>query len=243
MLTLPHNYCRVHLFTMRRFLLSTVFLFFLATIFAQEQDRKVYIQVDGMVYDNEGTAVRYVNIISRVLRSGTETDENGIFSLISTPGDTLLFTTVGYKPGIFILPEGLTYPRYSIDVEMQMDTINIGSVLVLPWKTYGEFVQAVIEYTPPQEQLLINMEANLAIIERQIYSDMKVSPGMGYRYAMAQETERVMTANQTPINNIINPFAWAKFIDGIKNGLLKNKKSEKKKKDRRKKNGESDNKQ
>ena len=77
---------------------------------------------------------------TRILKTGTETGENGIFSLISTPGDTLLFTTIGYKPGIFIIPDHITYPRYSIDVEMQMDTINIGSVLVLPWKTYGEFV-------------------------------------------------------------------------------------------------------
>lgn len=206
---------------------------------SQEDERKIYIQVDGIVYDTEGTALRYVNIISRIIRSGTDTDENGIFSLISTPGDTLLFTTVGYKPGIFIMPENLTYPRYSIDVEMQMDTINIGSVLVLPWKTYGEFVQAVVEYTPPQEQLLLNMEANLAIIERQIYNDMKVSPDMGFRYAMARETDRVMTANQTPVNNLINPFAWAKFIDGIKNGLLKNKKSDRKKK--KKKDQDSDN--
>ena len=181
-------------------------------------------------------------IISRIMRNGTETDENGIFSLISSPGDTLLFTTIGYKPGIFVLPDDLTYPRYSIDVEMQMDTINIGSVLVLPWNTYGEFVQAVIEYAPPQQQLTLNMEANLAIIERQIYSDMKVSPDMGYRYAMARETDRVMTANQTPINNLINPFAWAKFIDGIKNGLLKNKKSDKKK-NKNNKEKKSDNKQ
>ena len=208
---------------------------------AQEDERKIYIQVDGIVYDTDGTELRYVNIISRVLRTGTETDENGIFSLISTPGDTLLFTTVGYKPGIFIMPDDLTYPRYSIDVEMQLDTINIGSVLVLPWKTYGEFVQAVVEYTPPQEQLLLNMEANLAIIERQIYDDMKVSPDMGFRYAMARETDRVMTMNQTPVNNLINPFAWAKFIDGIKNGLLKNRKADRKKK--RKKDQESDIKQ
>ena len=226
---------------MKRIILIIVSLLIWNCVFSQEKARRSYVQVDGIVYDSEGAPVRYVNIISRMLRSGTDTDENGIFSLISTPGDTLLFTTIGYKPGIFIIPDEINYPRYSIDVEMQMDTINIGSVLVLPWKTYGEFVQAVIEYTPPQQQILENMEANLAIIERQIHADMKVSPAMGYRYAMAQETERVMTANQTPVNNIINPFAWAKFIDGIKNGLLKNKRSENKKKDRKKKDKESEN--
>jgi hypothetical protein len=30
------------------------------------------------------------------------------------------------------------------------------------------------------------------------------------------------TRNQYPINNLLNPFKWAKFISGVKNGLLKN---------------------
>lgn len=203
-------------------------------VFGQDPKRKDYIQVDGIVYDEEGYPVRYVNIISRAMRNGTDTDENGIFSLISVPGDTLLFTTIGYKPGIFIMPKTINYPRYSIDIELLMDTINIGSVLVLPWRTYGEFVTAVIDYVPPEETMIKNMEHNLALIERQIYENMRVSPEMGYTYAMRQETERVFTSNQTPVNNLLNPFAWAKFFDGIKNGLFKNKKSDKTKKKKKK---------
>ena len=85
-----------------------------------------------------------------------------------------------------------------------------------------------------------NMENNLAIIERQIYTNLKVTPEEGYRYAMQREAERVITSNQTPVNNLINPFAWAKFIEGLKNGLLKNKKSDKKKKKSKKKNDNSE---
>jgi hypothetical protein len=32
------------------------------------------------------------------------------------------------------------------------------------------------------------------------------------------------TREQYPINNLLNPFAWAKFVKGIKNGLFKNQK-------------------
>ena len=74
-----------------------------------------------------------------------------------------------------------------------------------------------------------NMEKNLALIERQISEDLDITPEAGYRYAMQQESERIMTKNQSPVNNLFNPFAWAKFINGLKNGLLKNKKSKKKK--------------
>jgi hypothetical protein len=30
------------------------------------------------------------------------------------------------------------------------------------------------------------------------------------------------TRNQYPVNNLLNPFAWAKFISGVKSGLLRN---------------------
>ena len=35
------------------------------------------------------------------------------------------------------------------------------------------------------------------------------------------------TRGQIPVNNLLNPFAWSKFIKGVKNGLLRNKRSEK----------------
>ncbi len=204
-------------------------------LYGQDNMPGKYIQVDGIVIDETDTPIRYVSIISRKIRKGTETDLNGLFSIISAPGDTILFTSIGYKPGYIILPGIINGPAYSVDIEMQTDTIDIGSVLVLPWKTYEDFKRAVVEFNPPQEEILKNMENNLAIIERQIYTNLKISPEAGYRYAMQQETERIITSNQTPVNNLINPFAWAKFIDGLKNGLLKNKKSDKKKKKKKNK--------
>ncbi|MCF8222457.1 MAG: carboxypeptidase-like regulatory domain-containing protein [Bacteroidales bacterium] len=194
---------------------------------AQDVSPLRYVQVDGLVFDNESTPVKYVNIISKGLRTGTETDERGIFSIISYPGDTLIFSSIGYQPAFAAIPAGVQKPRYTIDVTLIIDTINIGSVLVLPWKTYDEFKRAVVEYVPPMEKEMKVMQQNLALIERQILREMDIAPAAGYRYAMQQEAERVMTRNQTPVNNLFNPFAWAKFIKGLKNGLLKNEDSKK----------------
>jgi len=205
-----------------------MFVFFSLSAVSQDISPHRYVQVNGFVFDNEGTSVKYVNIISKGLRTGTDTDERGIFSIISYPGDTLIFTSIGYQPAFVKIPSVIDNPVYTIDIEMAIDTINIGSVLVLPWRTYEEFKRAVVEYVSPREVEIKNMENNLALIERQISDDLDITPEAGYRYAMQQEAERVMTRNQTPVNNLFNPFAWAKFIDGLKNGLLKNKKSEKK---------------
>ncbi len=194
-------------------------------VLPQERSPAGYVQVNGLVLDTESNPVKYVNIISKGLKTGTDTDERGIFSIISYPGDTLFFTSIGYQPAFVKIPATVKTPSFAIDVIMTIDTINIGSVLVLPWKTYDEFKRAVVEYVSPREVEIANMENNLALIESQILDELNISPEAGYRYAMQQEAERVMTQKQTPVNNLFNPFAWAKFIDGLKNGLLKNKKS------------------
>ena len=198
-------------------------------LLSQEISPLHYVQVNGLVFDNENMPVKYVNIISKGLRTGSDTDERGIFSIISYPGDTLIFSSIGYQPAFIRIPPGVDSPVFTIDVIMEMDTINIGSVLVLPWRTYEEFKRAVVEYVSPMEIEINNMETNLALIEMQINENMEITPEAGHRYAMQQEAERIMTRNQTPVNNLFNPFAWAKFIDGLKNGLLKNKDSKKKK--------------
>ena len=213
----------------RKLVLILIFISMLAGAFAQQATTRKFVQVNGIVTDDTDSPLRYVNIVSKSLATGTMSDDNGIFSLISLWGDTLIFTTVGFKPYLVKLPDRIPAPGYSIDVEMQPDTISVGSVLVLPWKTYEEFKRAVVEYVPPEEELRKNLEKNIAIIESQIYTDVKVSPEAGYRYAMQKEAENVITRNQTPVNNLLNPFAWAKFIDGLKNGLFKNQKNKDKK--------------
>lgn len=213
---------------MNRLISTILLILFSVPAFSQEISHPQYVQVNGLVFDNESMPIKYVNIISKGLRTGTNTDDRGIFSIISYPGDTLIFSSIGYQPVFTRIPPGVDSPVYTIDITMAVDTINIGSVLVLPWKTYEEFKRAVVEYVSPKEIEMKNMEKNLALIERQMDEDLDIHPEAGYRYAMQQEAERVMTSHQTPVNNLFNPFAWAKFIDGVKNGLLKNKKSKKK---------------
>lgn len=214
---------------MNRLISIIFFLVLFIPALPQEISPLRYIQVHGLVFDNENMPVKYVNIISKGLRTGTETDERGIFSIISYPGDTLIFSSIGYQPAFVRIPPGTDNPVFTVDITMNIDTINIGSVLVLPWRTYEEFKRAVVEYVSPVEVEITNMEKNLALIESQINEDADLNPEAGHRYAMQQEAERIMTRNQTPVNNLFNPFAWAKFIDGLKNGLLKNKESKKKK--------------
>mgnify|MGYP001598047333 FL=1 len=52
---------------------------------------------------------------------------------------------------------------------------------------------------------------------------------------MDQNFNALATKNQFPVNNLLNPWAWSKFVQGVKNGLFKNQKFNKPKQARVKK--------
>lgn len=188
---------------------------------AQSDERK-YIQIDGMTADERGFIVPDVSIYSKHLRRGAASDHRGIFSIISTPGDTVFFSSIGYKPTLLTIPVTATGDHYTTDVILVTDTIQIGEVLVLPWKTYSEFKRAVLEDNKPKDPLMENMEYNLAMLQQQIWSDTRPTAGEAYRYTMQQMSDQLYTKGQNPYNNLLNPFAWQKFVQGVKSGMLKN---------------------
>ena len=203
--------------------ISLVLISVFCQMSGQATDKK-FIQIDGLTSDENGFIVQDVSIYSKKLRRGAASDHRGIFSIISTPGDTVFFSAIGYKSTLLTVPLTLSGINFITDVKMITDTIMIDEVLVLPWKTYSEFKRAVVE-NKPKDPLKENMEFNLALVEQQTWSDMRATPGQGYRYTMQQVSDNLYTRGQSPANNLLNPFAWQKFIQGVKGGLLKNQKA------------------
>jgi len=203
--------------------ISLVLICAILRISAQNEEKR-FIQIDGLTADENGFIVPDVSIYSKHLKRGAASDHRGIFSIISIPGDTVFFSAIGYKSTLLTVPPSLTGTNFITDVMMVTDTIMIGEVLVLPWKTYSEFKRAVLE-NKPVDPLTENMAFNLALVEQQIWSDMRSTPGQAYRYTVQQMADNLYTRGQLPANNLLNPFAWTRFIRDVKGGLLKNEKS------------------
>jgi hypothetical protein len=98
----------------------------------------------------------------------------------------------------------------------------------MPWKTYGEFIKDMTKTTPVPPEIE-NMNRNIESVADAVANtrDVRITPEAGYRYAMQQNFNMAATRNQYPVNNLLNPFAWAKFINGIKNGLFRNQETDK----------------
>lgn len=184
-----------------------------------------YLQVSGIISDETYRLVSGVTIISKKLKKGTVSERSGIYSITSTPGDTIFFRALGYKRYHTVIP--LTYgERHAkVDIRLEFDTVEITGVNILPWKTYSEFIRDITQQKP-LDPIIENMNDNLASIYVAIanQSNQKVSPEAGYKYVMDQNFNALATKNQFPVNNLLNPWAWGKFVQGVKNGLFKNQK-------------------
>lgn len=194
---------------------------------AQVTDKHSLIQVNGIITDDENNPVPRASIISRKIRRGTISEQTGIYSLISLPGDTVWVSALGYKRFIFKVPESLEGRLYKKDLSLVSDTISIEGVSIFPWKTYGEFKRDVLANQPVITPQIRNMYNNLASIKTTLENTPSygVTPEAGFRMAMQQQGNYNYTRGQSPYNNLLNPFKWAKFFSGVKNGLLKNEKS------------------
>jgi hypothetical protein len=185
------------------------------------QEKEVFVQVDGFVRDKYLNPVPNVNIYSLKVRKGSSSNQDGIYSIISTPGDTIVFSTVGFRRTLLAIPDKVTGLNFQADVYLEYDTIAINDVLVLQWGSYAEFKRAVLEADVHNAQVE-NMNDNLILIQKQLITNTGLSPDAAYKQVSRQFADAAYLRGQSPANNLLNPFAWAKFFNGLKSGLLKN---------------------
>lgn len=209
----------------RLFYIFAFFILFFNAAYGQTPENKKLVQVSGIIIDDSYRPVPGVAVISKKLHRGSISERSGIYSITSTPGDTIFFRGLGFKRYHTIIPESFQERHCTVDIVLEIDTIPIADVTILPWKTYNDFIKDVTKERPV-DPIIENMNDNLASIyvamSNQNY--VKVSPEAGFRYAMEQNFSINSTKNQFPVNNLLNPFAWAKFVNGVKHGLFKNQK-------------------
>ncbi len=196
-----------------------------SAIYGQTVENEFFIQVSGIITDVTDRPVSGVAVVSKKLRRGVISEPSGIYSITSIPGDTIFFRALGFKRYHTIIPESYKERYCKVDIVLEIDTIQIEEITILPWKSYSDFLKDVTK-EKKVDPLIENMNDNLASIYVAVANQTgaKSSPEAGFRYAMEQNFNSMATKNQYPYNNLLNPFAWAKFIDGIKHGLFKNQK-------------------
>jgi hypothetical protein len=208
-------------------LIYIISIFILANFSLKGQtiEKEKYVQASGIITDEFYRPLPGVAVISKKLHRGSISERSGIYSITSIPGDTIFFRAMGYKRYHTIIPLSYEGRHCKVDIALEVDTISIQEVTILPWKTYNDFLRDITKERPV-DPIIENMNDNLASIYVAMSNQtgVRISPEAGFQYAMAQNFNAMATKNQYPVNNLMNPFAWAKFINGVKHGLFKNQK-------------------
>ncbi|MCB9194756.1 MAG: carboxypeptidase-like regulatory domain-containing protein [Flavobacteriales bacterium] len=182
------------------------------------------IQFSGVVVSNDSVnPVPFAHIIDMNRSSGTISDYFGYFSFVAQKGDTIRFTSIGYKTSYFYIPDTLTGNKYSLIHVMKTDTILLKEANIYPWPSKEQFAEAFVNTEIPNDDYKRAM-ANLDDKAMKAYADQIPMNGqMNFNWQMQQIQNKLYYAGQLPPNNLLNPIAWAKFINAWKNGDFKKK--------------------
>lgn len=199
-------------------------LFTSLALFAESQtyiDTARLIQLSGVVVAEEDlTQIPYATVYDRTIRRGVISDYYGFFSKVVFPGDTLIFSAYGYKTSTYVVPDSLIDDRYSIIHMMQKDTLNLPEVTVYPWPSREDFARYFVNMQPYEDAIRRAQRElsgeSLAFVAARLEGDASLASG----YAMDQRNTKIYTNGQLPVNNLLNPYSWAKLIDDWKAGKL-----------------------
>ncbi|TDB58672.1 carboxypeptidase-like regulatory domain-containing protein [Arundinibacter roseus] len=158
---------------------------------------------------------------------GTLTNNVGYFSIPVFPGDSIVYSYVGYKTQYHVVPRQYNAEGYSAIIAMQESVTMLAEVKVYPYATEEEFKRAFLELKLPdqadRDALARNTDINYL---NRMAAQMPNNAQTNYRYTMDQQIfGRESAANKGFATTFpfLNPFAWSSFIKSVQNGDLKKK--------------------
>lgn len=183
------------------------------------QEKPDLIQFSGVLVSSDSLdQVSYASVVDKTTGKGTMSDYYGYFSFVTRPGDTIMFNAFGFKPSSYIVPDSLGEMRYSIIHVMTPDTMELPQVDIYPWPSREDFARAFVEMEPYDDALRRAQRQlsgeSLAFAAAKVPTDGSLS----YNWELEQRQTHLYTQRQLPVNNLLNPAAWSKFIDAWRNG-------------------------
>jgi hypothetical protein len=206
--------------------LRLIFLLFFisSTLISFVKNKGKLIQFSGVVVSGDSLQpIPFVNIMIKNTYHGTVSDYYGYFSFVAQENDVIEFSAMGYKKSVFVIPDSLQEARYSLIQMLNGDTILLSTAVIYPWPTKEQFKQAFLNLELPNDDMARAQRNLEREAMRQRGEGMSMDGAMNQKNYMQQRNSRLYYAGQLPPNNLLNPIAWAKFIQAWNSGELKRK--------------------
>ncbi len=185
------------------------------------QADKPLVQFSGVVLGSDTRRyASFVSIVSPTTRKGTVSDYQGYFSFVASPNDTFVFSAIGYKKQLIVIPGDISQTAFSKNIILDRDTLELPLVNIYPWPDYETFKRDFLTRIIPDDDLTtaqknLNRQTILALGKYQPMDGIQNSN----RY-FQQQVQQLYYRGQFAPNQLLNPLAWAQFFQMLKEGRI-----------------------
>ncbi len=187
------------------------------------QDRKV-IQFSGVLYsaDSAQRVIPFATVYDFSTGQIAISNFTGFFSLVCYEGDTLYFSTIGFKTQQFIIPIGHHAEKFIANFFLSPTFYMLPEAIVYPWGSRDQFPYAFIN-TPIPDDDLERARKNLnPDYLRSLALAQGADPNINARMVLNNYSQTLYYYGQAHPISLLNAFAWSQFISDLKSGKYKN---------------------
>ena len=197
------------------FTLLSAVLFLGALSSANAQEKKA-LQLTGIILGEDSTSgVPGVHVLVPRRGAGTVSNYVGYFSLPVLVGDSIVFSSVGYKRQSYIVPD-FGDQLHTLIVELVTDTTYLeDNIVVMPFPTEEVFKEAVLAMNIPTEDPVSDAHLGQELLILMMRS-APMTPEANYKYYMDEMIYQNQYRYSMRPNPFLNPLNWAKFIKSLK---------------------------
>lgn len=202
-------------------LLPFLFILSLFSLSSRAQERKL-VQFSGIVYNSDTTkaVIPYVTAYNKTRKQTYPANYQGYFSFVAQEQDTIVFSAIGFSKEGVVIPTGLPDMKYTVFVSLKPESITLPTVQIYPWATVDEFTRAFLSMKLADDELLIAKKnvsrESLSAMARVLPHDAREMDNINFQNNHIALSSKNM--NMRAANPLLNPFAWAAFIQQITKG-------------------------
>jgi hypothetical protein len=208
---------------MKRFILYILLLAAPCALHAQfDKLRDSVVEIYGVVMTADSLkAIPAVSVVVKNRNQGTYSSDQGVFSLVVLKGDMVEFSSIGYKTIDYKIPDtsGNTISMIQL---MVADAQYLPATIIKARPTREQFERDFVNTPVPDDDIEIARQNNSAAKRAVLARGLPANAAEAASTYLRQGAQKYYYQGQTPPQNILNPLAWAEFIQAWKRGDFRN---------------------
>lgn len=182
------------------------------------------VQINGVTMTADSLrAVPDAVVMVKNKNRGVTSSNLGVFSIVVYKGDTLEFSSLGFRSKEYVVPKDVPGQYLSMIQLMVQDTFYLPETIIRSLPTKEQFDYAFKNWKIPDDKYEIARKNTDALTLRTLaYLLPKDGNENQSAYQGIQRQQAVYYGQQQPMN-IFNPLAWGEFYEAWKRGDFRKK--------------------